>query len=140
MHDIGAARVIVGRVTVTLEDALKVAKETPGPFPLPAHAEVEHHHSTRPAIFPQTGSVVITEIGEVSVRKRRSRKEIKRLVREFETRGLRRSEFCHKHNWALGTLQLRRRRMEVDGQSEDKRLVKVKMAGIRRNGSRPNAS
>ena len=38
----------------------------------------------------------MTEIGEVGVRKRRSRQEIKRLVREFETSGLRRSEFCHK--------------------------------------------
>src|ERR1700722_12988634 len=54
----------------------------------------------------------MTEIGEVGVRKRRSCQETKRLVREFETSGLRRSEFCHKHNWALGTLQrgLRRRR------------------------------
>src|ERR1700736_6392410 len=81
----------------------------------------------------------MTEIGEVSVRKRRSRQEIKRLVREFETSGLRRSEFCHKHNLAPGTLQrgLRRRRMEVEGQSESKRLVEVKMAGIQRNGSGP---
>jgi hypothetical protein len=47
----------------------------------------------------------MTEIGEVSVRKRRSRQEIKRLVTEFETSGLRQSEFCHKHNLALGTLQ-----------------------------------
>ena len=79
----------------------------------------------------------MTEIGEVGVRKRRSRQEIKRLVREFETSGLRRSEFCHKHNLTLGTLQrgLKRRRMEVDGQSESKRLVEVKMAGIQRNGS-----
>jgi hypothetical protein len=79
----------------------------------------------------------MTEIGEVGVQKRRSRQEIKRLVREFETSGLRRSEFCHKHNLALGTLQrgLRRRRMEVDGQNEGKRLVEVKMAGIPRNGS-----
>jgi len=76
------------------------------------------------------------EIGEASVRKRRSRQEIKRLVREFETSGLRRSEFCHKHNLALGTLQrgLRRRRMEVDGQNEGKRLVE-EMARIQRNGS-----
>jgi len=59
----------------------------------------------------------MTEIGEVSVRKRRSRQEIKQLVAEFETSGLRRSEFCHKHNLALGTLQrgLRRRRVEVEG-------------------------
>jgi hypothetical protein len=81
----------------------------------------------------------MTEIGEVGVRKRRNRQEIKRLVREFETSGLRRSEFCQKHNLALGTLQrgLEKRRMEVDGQSESKRLVEVKMAGIQRNGSGP---
>jgi len=81
----------------------------------------------------------MTEIEEVGVRKRRSRQEIKRLVTEFETSGLRRSEFCHKHNLVLGTLQrgLKRRRMEVDGQRESKRLVEVKMAGIQRNGSGP---
>ena len=79
----------------------------------------------------------MTEIEEVCVRKRRSRQEIKRLVREFESSGLRRSEFCQKHNLALGTLQrgLKKRRMEVEGQSERKRLVEVKMAGIQRNGS-----
>jgi hypothetical protein len=79
----------------------------------------------------------MTEIGEVSVRKRRSRQEVKRLVTEFETSGLRRSEFCQKHNLALGTLQrgLRRRRMELEGQSEGKRLVEVKLARIQRNGS-----
>jgi hypothetical protein len=40
----------------------------------------------------------------------------------------------HKHNLALGTLQrgLKRRRMEVEGQRESKRLVEVKMAGIQR--------
>ena len=81
----------------------------------------------------------MTEIEEVGLRKRRSRQEIKRLVTEFESSGLRRSEFCQKHNLALGTLQrgLRRRRMEVDGQSQSKRLVEVKMAGIQRNGSGP---
>src|ERR1700737_2418001 len=42
----------------------------------------------------------MTEIEEVSVRKRRSRQEIKRLVTEFEISGLWRSEFCHKHNLA----------------------------------------
>ena len=81
----------------------------------------------------------MTEIPEVSVRKRRSRQEIKRLVAEFETSGLPRSEFCQKHSLALGTLQrgLRRRRMGVEGPSEAKRLVEVKMAGIRRDGSGP---
>jgi transposase-like protein len=83
----------------------------------------------------------MTEIGVISVRKRRSRQEIKRLVAEFETSGVRRSEFCQKHNLALGTLRrgLRRRRMEAQGQSEGKRLVEVKMAGIQRNGSKPGA-
>jgi len=83
----------------------------------------------------------MTEIGEVSVRKRRSRQEIKRLATEFETSGLRRSEFYRKHNLALGTLQrgLRRRRTEVEGQSEGRRLVEVKMAGIQRNGSGPGS-
>ena len=79
----------------------------------------------------------MTESEGVSVRKRRSRQEIKRLVREFETSGLGRSEFCDKHNLTLGTLQrgLKRRRMEVEGQSKGKRLVEVKMAGLQRNGS-----
>ena len=80
----------------------------------------------------------MTEIEEVGLRKRRSGQEIKRLVTEFESSGLRRSEFCRKHNLALGTLLrgLRRRRMEVEGQREGK-LVEVKMAGIQRNGSGP---
>ena len=78
----------------------------------------------------------MTEIEEVSVRKRRSRQEIKRLVAEFETSGLRQGEFCQKHNLSPGTLQrgLRRRRIEVEGQNEAKRLVEVKLVGIRRNG------
>ena len=81
--------------------------------------------------------VALTDI--LNVRKRRSRQEIKRLVAEFETSGLGRGEFCQKHNLALGTLQrgLRRRRIEVLGQRETKRLVEVKMAGIQRNGSGP---
>jgi hypothetical protein len=81
----------------------------------------------------------MTEIGEASVRKRRNRQEIERLVAEFETSGLRRGEFCQKHNLSLGTLQrgLRRRRMEVKGRSEAKQLAEVKLAGIQRNASGP---
>ena len=50
---------------------------------------------------------------------------------------LQRSEFCQKHNLALRTLQhgLRRLRMQVEGQSEGKRLAEVKMAVIQRNDS-----
>ena len=60
---------------------------------------------------------------------------------EFESSGLRQSEFCHRHNLAAGTLKrgLRRRRMEAQGQSEAKRLVEVKLAGIQRNGTGPGS-
>jgi hypothetical protein len=74
----------------------------------------------------------MTEIGEVSVRKRRSRQEIKRLVAEFETNGLRRGEFCQKHNLALGTLQRglkREREQRADIRTDDRRLVRVKVIG-----------
>jgi hypothetical protein len=46
--------------------------------------------------------VGMTEIGEVGVRRRRSRQEIKRLVAEFETSGLRRSEFCQLDGGGFG--------------------------------------
>jgi hypothetical protein len=47
----------------------------------------------------------MTEIQEVKVRKRRSRQEIGRLVKEFEASGLRQVEFCNNHGLALSTLQ-----------------------------------
>jgi hypothetical protein len=43
----------------------------------------------------------MTESEEVKVRKRRSSREIERLVVEFETSGLRQGEFCQKHGLAL---------------------------------------
>ena len=72
----------------------------------------------------------MTESEVVSVGQRRSRREINRLVVEFESSGLRQSEFCHKHGLALSTLQrgLKRRRREVGGQSEGNPLVEVKVA------------
>jgi len=39
----------------------------------------------------------MTESEEVKIRKRRSSQEIKRVVTEFETSGLRQCEFCYKH-------------------------------------------
>ena len=71
----------------------------------------------------------MTESEVVGLGKRRSRREINRLVVEFESSGLRQSEFCHKHGLALGTLQrgLKRRRREVGEQSEDNPLVEVKV-------------
>ena len=71
----------------------------------------------------------MTESEVVSVGKRRSRREINRLVVEFESSGLRQSEFCQRHGLALSTLQrgLKRRRREVGGQGEGNPLVEVKV-------------
>jgi hypothetical protein len=57
----------------------------------------------------------MTESEEVRVRKRHSSQEIRRLVTEFESSGLRQVEFCNKHGLALSTLQrgLKRRRTEA---------------------------
>jgi hypothetical protein len=79
----------------------------------------------------------MTESEGVSVGKPRTRREINRLVMEFESSGLRQSEFCHQHGLALSTLQrgLKRRRREVGGQREGNPLVEVKVARTHRNGS-----
>jgi hypothetical protein len=81
----------------------------------------------------------MTESEVVSVGRRRSRREINRLVVEFESSGLRQSEFCHKHGLAVSTLQrgLKRRRRKVSGQSEGNPLVEVKVARTKVGGSGP---
>jgi hypothetical protein len=78
----------------------------------------------------------MTESEEVKVRKRRSSREIRRLVTEFEASGLRQVEFCNNRGLALSTLQrgLKRHRTEAGGQGECERLVEVKIARSRRNG------
>jgi hypothetical protein len=74
---------------------------------------------------------------EVKVQKRRSSQQIRRLVTEFESSGLRQVEFCKSHGLALSTLQrgLKRRRTEAEGQGESERLVEVKIARSRRTES-----
>jgi hypothetical protein len=71
----------------------------------------------------------MTESQEVSGRKRRSREEIRRLMMEFESSGLRQNEFCRKHGLALSTLQGRLRKRRVDqGEAKSNRLVAVQLA------------
>src|SRR5258707_14023281 len=50
------------------------------------------------------------------VQQRRSRAEVEQLVDAFESSGLRRREFCQKHDVAVGTLDFwRKRRGEKKG-------------------------
>src|SRR5258707_3695551 len=51
------------------------------------------------------------------VQQRRSRAEVEQLVDAFETSGLRRREFCQKHDVAVGTLDFwRKRRRQKRGE------------------------
>ena len=69
----------------------------------------------------------MTESEEVSGRKRRSSAEIKRLVTEFQTSGLRQNEFCRNHGLALSSLQrqLKKRRRDQGEVKESGGLVAV---------------
>ena len=74
----------------------------------------------------------MTESEEVKPRRRRTRQEVQRLVREFGASGLVRSEFCRIHGMTLRTLQrgLKRERIKwSDIQSDGKGLVRVKVIG-----------
>ena len=58
--------------------------------------------------------------------------EVQRLVGEFGTSGLARSEFCRIHGMTLKTLQRglkRERTQSSDMQTDGKRLVRVKVIG-----------
>jgi transposase-like protein len=71
----------------------------------------------------------MSEGGEVKQRRRRSSQEIRRLVAEFRSSGLRRSEFCRIHGLTHGTLQrgLKRERINSGSQGEVKGLVAVEV-------------
>ena len=74
----------------------------------------------------------MTESEEVRPRRRRTRQEVERLVREFVASGLPRGDFCRIRGTTLGTLQrgLNRERIKSnDTQTDDKRLVRVKVIG-----------
>src|SRR6267143_5794528 len=81
------------------------------------------------------------------IQQRRSRTEVEQLVDAFESSGLRRREFCQKHEVAVGTLDFwRKRRRQERGEvaghrrgarkvharaemGSDGRLVAVELAG-----------
>ena len=74
----------------------------------------------------------MTESEEVKPRRRRTRQEVQRLVSEYRTSGLARSEFCRIHGMTLGTLQrgLNGERVRSgDCRTDGKRLVRVKVIG-----------
>jgi transposase-like protein len=78
----------------------------------------------------------MTENQEVPVRKRRSREEIRRLMMEFESSGLRQNEFCRKHGLALSTLQRQLKKQRLDqGEAKSNRLVAVELANKGRDGN-----
>src|SRR5260370_29059280 len=86
------------------------------------------------------------------IQKRRSRTEVEQLVDAFESSGLRRREFCQKHDVAVGTLDFwRKRRRQERGEvaghrrgarkvharaemGSDGRLVAVELAGTATSG------
>jgi hypothetical protein len=54
VDDSGSADVIVGPVTVTLQDALEVTQESFGPFSLTTHSKVENHRrASNDLLFPR---------------------------------------------------------------------------------------
>jgi transposase-like protein len=81
----------------------------------------------------------MTENGEVVGRKRRSSQEVQRLVTEFESSGLRQSEFCRKEGLGLGTLrrQLKRRQLGKWETNHSGRLVRVELAQRNRELNSP---
>src|SRR6266446_10765180 len=66
----------------------------------------------------------------VGARKRRSSEEVKRLVVEFETSGLRRDEFCRTRGIALSTLRrrLKKHSLGESGVKSESRLVAVELS------------
>jgi hypothetical protein len=60
VDDSGSADMIVGPVTVTLEDALEVTQESFGPFSFTTHSKVEDHRSGRLAVLPKVGLMVFS--------------------------------------------------------------------------------
>ena len=74
----------------------------------------------------------MTAENKLSVLKRRTRAEVQRLVAEFVSSGMRRSEFCRRRGLSFGTLNrhLKKQRWKrrSRGASSARRLVPVELA------------
>src|SRR6266481_8567752 len=60
MDDSGSADVIIGPVSVTLEDALEVTQESFRPFSFTTHSKVEDYGPLRATVLPKVGLVVFS--------------------------------------------------------------------------------
>ena len=67
----------------------------------------------------------------VQRRSRRSGEEIGRLLREFETSGVSKAEFCRNHDWDPKTLRrhLKRRGLSEEAPRAEGRLIAVSLDG-----------
>jgi len=67
----------------------------------------------------------------VQRRGRRSSEEIGRLLREFETSGVSKAEFCRNHDWDPKSLrrQLQRQELGKEAAKPEGRLIAVKLDG-----------
>ena len=66
------------------------------------------------------------------VRRRRSRAQVEQLVAQYEASGLRRTEFCRKHEISLSTLnRYLARRREAQAEAACVNLMAVELSGAR---------
>src|SRR3974390_3234663 len=74
----------------------------------------------------------------VAVRRRRTRAQVEQLVAEFESSGMRRSEFCRSRDLSWGTLNrhLKRQRRKRQAGKPVGRLLTVELAGRGGTGQR----
>src|SRR6266478_9416403 len=52
IHDFGATHLVVGSVSIALEDSFKVSQKLFRPFSVPTKPELEDRRTSRPAILP----------------------------------------------------------------------------------------
>jgi hypothetical protein len=78
---------------------------------------------------------------QVAARRRRTRAEVRQLVAEFVSSGMRRSEFCQSRGLSFSTLErhLKKRRWKRKRAPADGQLVPVELA-IRQSASESESS